>query len=169
MLILDDSTSAVDTATDRKIREAFARHIPGTTKLIISQRVSSIQDADRILVLENGKISGFGTHEELLEQKGRYYQLYTGKNGVRGISWKKAGGNPGLFRARKGEGRQPSHKIIPELWRAERGQKAKPHPEKPKRRNRVRSGRGRGWGGWGRMKPGEKGRYRAGKGRVTPP
>ena len=79
VLILDDSTSAVDTATDRKIREAFARHIPGTTKLIISQRVSSIQDADRILVLENGKISGFGTHEELLEQKGRYYQLYTGK------------------------------------------------------------------------------------------
>ena len=79
VLILDDSTSAVDTATDRKIREAFARHIPGTTKLIISQRVSSIQDADRILVLENGKIFGFGTHEELLEQKGRYYQLYTGK------------------------------------------------------------------------------------------
>ena len=79
VLILDDSTSAVDTATDRKIREAFARHIPGTTKLIISQRVSSIQDADRILVLENGKIAGFGTHEELLEQKGRYYQLYTGK------------------------------------------------------------------------------------------
>ena len=79
VLILDDSISAVDTATDRKIREAFARHIPGTTKLIISQRVSSIQDADRILVLENGKISGFGTHEELLEQKGRYYQLYTGK------------------------------------------------------------------------------------------
>ena len=79
VLILDDSTSAVDTATDRKIREAFARHILGTTKLIISQRVSSIQDADRILVLENGKIAGFGTHEELLEQKGRYYQLYTGK------------------------------------------------------------------------------------------
>ena len=79
VLILDDSTSAVDTATDRKIREAFARHIPGTTKLIISQRVSSIQDADRIMVLENGKIAGFGTHEELLEQKGRYYQLYTGK------------------------------------------------------------------------------------------
>ena len=79
VLILDDSTSAVDTATDRKIREAFAKHIPGTTKLIISQRVSSIQDADRILVLENGKIAGFGTHEELLEQKDRYYQLYTGK------------------------------------------------------------------------------------------
>ena len=75
VLILDDSTSAVDTATDRKIREAFARHILGTTKLIISQRVSSIQDADRILVLENGKISGFGTHEELLEQNKIYREI----------------------------------------------------------------------------------------------
>ena len=75
VLILDDSTSAVDTATDRKIREAFARHIPGTTKLIISQRVSSIQDADCILVLENGKISGFGTHEELLEQNKIYREI----------------------------------------------------------------------------------------------
>ena len=75
VLILDDSTSAVDTATDRKIREAFARHIPGTTKLIISQRVSSIRDADRILVLENGKISGFGTHEELLEQNKIYREI----------------------------------------------------------------------------------------------
>ena len=75
VLILDDSTSAVDTATDRKIREAFARHIPGTTKLIISQRVSGIQDADRILVMENGKISGFGTHEELLEQNKIYREI----------------------------------------------------------------------------------------------
>ena len=75
VLILDDSTSAVDTATDRKIREAFARHIPGTTKLIISQRVSSIQDADRILVLENGRIAGFGTHEELLEQNKIYREM----------------------------------------------------------------------------------------------
>ena len=75
VLILDDSTSAVDTATDAKIREAFAKHIPGTTKLIISQRVSSIQDADRILVLENGKISGFGTHEELLEQNETYREI----------------------------------------------------------------------------------------------
>ena len=75
VLILDDSTSAVDTATDRKIREAFARHIPGTTKLIISQRVSSIQDADRIMVLENGKIAGFGTHEELLEQNKIYREI----------------------------------------------------------------------------------------------
>ena len=75
VLILDDSTSAVDTATDRKIREAFARYIPGTTKLIISQRVSSIQDADRILVLENGKIAGFGTHEELLEQNKIYREI----------------------------------------------------------------------------------------------
>ena len=79
VLILDDSTSAVDTATDRKIREAFARHIPGTTKLIISQRVSSIQDADRILVMEQGRVIERGSHQELLEQKGRYYQLYTGK------------------------------------------------------------------------------------------
>ena len=79
VLILDDSTSAVDTATDRKIREAFARHIPGTTKLIISQRVSSIQDADCILVMEQGRVIERGSHRELLEQKGRYYQLYTGK------------------------------------------------------------------------------------------
>lgn len=75
VLILDDSTSAVDTATDAKIREAFAKHIPGTTKLIISQRVSSIQNADRILVLENGKISGFGTHEELLEHNTTYREI----------------------------------------------------------------------------------------------
>ena len=79
VLILDDSTSAVDTATDRKIREAFARHIPGTTKLIISQRVSSIQDADCILVMEQGRVIERGSHQELMKQKGRYYQLYTGK------------------------------------------------------------------------------------------
>ena len=67
VLILDDSTSAVDTATDAKIRQAFAEKIPGTTKIIIAQRVSSVQDADRILVLDNGQINGLGTHEELLE------------------------------------------------------------------------------------------------------
>ena len=68
VLILDDSTSAVDTSTDAKIRKAFAEEIPGTTKLIIAQRVSSIQNADHIIVLENGEINGFGTHEELLEK-----------------------------------------------------------------------------------------------------
>ena len=69
ILILDDSTSAVDTATDAKIRKAFLEDIPNTTKFIIAQRISSIQDADRIIVMENGQVHGFGTHEELLETK----------------------------------------------------------------------------------------------------
>ena len=76
ILILDDSTSAVDTATDAKIRKAFAESIPGTTKLIISQRISSVQDADRILVLENGRLDGFGTHEELLVSNEIYREIY---------------------------------------------------------------------------------------------
>ena len=76
VLILDDSTSAVDTATDRKIREAFATKIPGTTKLIISQRISSIQAADRILVLEEGQVSGFDTHDHLLENNTVYREIY---------------------------------------------------------------------------------------------
>ncbi|MBO5484417.1 MAG: ABC transporter ATP-binding protein [Lachnospiraceae bacterium] len=76
ILILDDSTSAVDTATDAKIRKAFAREIPGTTKLIIAQRVSSIQSADRIIVMEDGEIDGFGTHEELLEGNKIYREVY---------------------------------------------------------------------------------------------
>lgn len=76
VLILDDSTSAVDTATDAKIRRAFARHIPGTTKLIISQRIASVQDADRILVLENGEVNGFGSHEELLASNEIYREIY---------------------------------------------------------------------------------------------
>ena len=67
VLILDDSTSAVDTATDAKIREAFAKKIPGTTKLIIAQRISSVQEADRILVLDDGRVNGFDTHENLLK------------------------------------------------------------------------------------------------------
>ena len=78
VLILDDSTSAVDTATDAKIRKAFREEIPGTTKIIIAQRISSVQDADRILVLDNGKIDGLGTHEELLAQHGEYWQLAHG-------------------------------------------------------------------------------------------
>lgn len=76
ILILDDSTSAVDTATDAHIREAFRTHIPGTTKLIISQRVSSVQDADRILVLEGGQLSGFDTHENLLKTNAIYKEIY---------------------------------------------------------------------------------------------
>ena len=76
ILILDDSTSAVDTATDAKIREAFAKNIPGTTKLIISQRISSIQHADRILVLDNGSINGFASHEELLASNRIYQEIY---------------------------------------------------------------------------------------------
>ena len=76
VLILDDSTSAVDTATDAKIREAFARQIPGTTKIIIAQRVSSVQNADRILVLDNGVVSGFDTHENLLKTNRIYQEIY---------------------------------------------------------------------------------------------
>ena len=76
ILILDDSTSAVDTATDSKIRAALAKTIPGTTKLIIAQRISSVMDADRIIVMEDGKVNGFGTHEELLEQNDIYREVY---------------------------------------------------------------------------------------------
>ena len=82
ILILDDSTSAVDTATDAKIRRAFREEIPNTTKFIIAQRISSVQDADRILVLEDGRISGCGTHEELLATNAIYREVY--ENQTRG-------------------------------------------------------------------------------------
>lgn len=75
VLILDDSTSAVDTATDAKIKQAFAQKIPGTTKIIVSQRISSIQDADRIIVLEDGKVSGFDTHKNLMENNKVYREI----------------------------------------------------------------------------------------------
>ena len=77
VLILDDSTSAVDTATDAKIRKAFREEIPGTTKIIIAQRISSVQDADRILVLDNGRIDGLDTHEELLKTNAIYQEVYS--------------------------------------------------------------------------------------------
>ena len=76
ILILDDSTSAVDTATDSKIRAAFAREIPGTTKIIIAQRISSVESADRILVLDNGRINAFDTHENLLKSNPIYQEIY---------------------------------------------------------------------------------------------
>lgn len=76
VLILDDSTSAVDTATDAKIRAAFAQRIPGTTKIIIAQRVSSVENADRILVLDNGKVDAFDTHENLLKTNAIYQEIY---------------------------------------------------------------------------------------------
>ena len=76
VLILDDSTSAVDTATDAKIRPAFAEQIPGTTKIIIAQRISSVQDADRILVLDNGRVNAFDTHENLLKSNPIYQEIY---------------------------------------------------------------------------------------------
>ena len=79
VLILDDSTSAVDTATDAKIRKAFREEIPGTTKIIIAQRISSVQDADRILVLENGQINGLGTHAELLATNAIYQESTTAR------------------------------------------------------------------------------------------
>ena len=77
VLILDDSTSAVDTATDAKIRRAFAEKIPGTTKIIIAQRISSVESADRILVLDDGKIDAFDTHENLLKNNAIYQEIYT--------------------------------------------------------------------------------------------
>ena len=76
ILILDDSTSAVDTATDAKIRQAFAEKIPGTTKLIVAQRIASVQDADRILVLDGSTVSGFDTHEALLATNPLYQEIY---------------------------------------------------------------------------------------------
>lgn len=84
VLILDDSTSAVDTATDAKIREAFGKKIPGTTKLIIAQRISSVMDADRIIVMEDGCIDGFGTHEELLAGNEIYRDVYESQTGGAG-------------------------------------------------------------------------------------
>ncbi len=84
VLILDDSTSAVDTATDAGIRAAFAEHIPGTTKLIISQRITSVQDADRILVLDNGRVSGFDTHEHLLASNPIYREIYDAQTSAGG-------------------------------------------------------------------------------------
>ena len=76
VLILDDSTSAVDTATDAKIRAAFRESIPGTTKIIIAQRISSVQDADRILVLDDGRVDAFDTHENLLKSNAIYQEIY---------------------------------------------------------------------------------------------
>ena len=84
ILILDDSTSAVDTATDARIRRAFAEEIPDTTKLIIAQRVSSIQNADRIIVMDNGEINGFGTHEELLKTNAIYQEVFNSQTGGAG-------------------------------------------------------------------------------------
>ncbi|MBQ8821957.1 MAG: ABC transporter ATP-binding protein [Lachnospiraceae bacterium] len=81
ILILDDSTSAVDTATDAKIRKAFREAIPGTTKIIIAQRVSSIQEADRIIVMEDGKIDAFDTHERLLETNEIYREVFESQTG----------------------------------------------------------------------------------------
>jgi len=76
ILILDDSTSAVDTATDAQIRRAFREDIPGTTKLIIAQRISSIQESDMIVLMENGQIAAVGTHEELMQTSPIYQEVY---------------------------------------------------------------------------------------------
>ena len=76
VLILDDSTSAVDTRTDAMIRKAFREEIPDTTKIIIAQRISSVEDADMIIVMENGEINGIGTSEELLKSNAIYKQIY---------------------------------------------------------------------------------------------
>jgi ATP-binding cassette subfamily B protein len=76
ILILDDSTSAVDTKTDASIRRAFRDEIPDTTKIIIAQRISSVEDADKIIVMDNGEINGIGTHEELLANNAIYQEVY---------------------------------------------------------------------------------------------
>ena len=93
VLILDDSTSAVDTATDAKIRRAFSEEIPGTTKLIIAQRISSVQDADRIIVMEDGQIQCFDTHEHLLETNEIYRDIYESQTKGGGDFDEKAGEN----------------------------------------------------------------------------
>ena len=92
VLILDDSTSAMDTATDASIRQAFQTYIPGTTKLIIAQRISSVQHADRILVLDGGRVNGFGTHEELLKTNEIYRHLRVPEQGRRRFRPARQGG-----------------------------------------------------------------------------
>ena len=84
ILILDDSTSAVDTATDAKIRAAFATEIPNTTKIIIAQRISSVQGADRIIVMDNGRINGIVTHDDLLASNEIYRDVYESQTGGSG-------------------------------------------------------------------------------------
>ena len=84
ILILDDSTSAVDTATDARIRESFKKYIPETTKIIIAQRISSVMDADKIIVMENGRVNGFGSHEELVQTNEIYRDVYESQQGGSG-------------------------------------------------------------------------------------
>ena len=91
ILILDDSTSAVDTATDARIRKAFREEIPNTTKIIIAQRISSVENEDRILVMENGEVNGFGTHEQLLENNEIYRDIYESQTSGNG-DFDEAGG-----------------------------------------------------------------------------
>ena len=93
ILILDDSTSAVDTRTDALIRQGFRKFIPETTKIIIAQRVASVQDADRILLMKNGEIEAMGSHEELMASNPTYREIYTSQNRVN--SQEKAGAENG--------------------------------------------------------------------------
>lgn len=94
VLILDDSTSAVDTATDARIRHAFYEEIPDTTKIIIAQRVSSVKDADRIIVMDDGRINGIGTHEELLNNNDIYRDVYESQTGERDFDKLESDGDP---------------------------------------------------------------------------
>lgn len=99
ILILDDSTSAVDTATDAKIRKAFREEIPNTTKLIIAQRISSVMDADKILVMDDGKINDFGTHEELMGRNQIYREIYEQQTGAGSGDFDKADQEGGVVNA----------------------------------------------------------------------
>ena len=86
ILILDDSTSAVDTATEAKIREAFRTTLKDSTKIIISQRINSVIDADKIVVIEDGRISGLGTHDELLKTNNEYREIYNSQTSMKEVS-----------------------------------------------------------------------------------
>ena len=127
VLILDDSTSAVDTATDAKIRKAFREEIPGTTKIIIAQRISSVQDADRILVLDNGQINGLGTHEELLKNNAIYQEVYSSQTQAAATSTSREVSSNGRTESKSRPWPRPPRHGRPASEGRESGQAAQAH------------------------------------------